>query len=36
VHSLGLSDVTGIEGPLSLTDLTIWRPATSLGLVIGF
>ena len=36
VHGLGLSDVTGLEGPLQLTDLTIWRPATSIGLVIGF
>ncbi len=35
-HGLGLSDVTGLEGPLQLTDLTIWRPATSVRLVIGF
>lgn len=35
-HGLGLSDVTGLEGPLQLTDVTIWRPATSIGLVIGF
>ena len=35
-HGLGLSDVTGLAGPLQLTDLTIWRPATSIGLVIGF
>ena len=35
-HKLGLSDVTGLTGPTQLADFTIWRPATSIGLVIGF
>ncbi len=35
-HKLGLSNVTGLKGPTQIADLTIWRPATSLGSVIGF